>query len=477
MVHDLLLNKRGISAPASHPLRVAVEKYRARLGAELTKARLRRGFASVEDLRQQIETGRAGEVPSENTASEIELCHVSQDASSAKQWAHPRWVRINTIKATMKEQLNTTFGDYKPVESLGRLLETCSSNDQKLHVDIHVPNLLALPPSADLSKTSAYLNGQIILQDKASCFPAYLLDPKPNDGDCVDACAAPGNKTTHLAAITQYEGAVQKPKIYACERDKNRTLTLERMVRTAGAQTNVVIKASQDFLRTNPAQPPWDSVGALLLDPSCSGSGIVGRNESLKVVLPSRKSNESFTPSSKKRKRKAPARSNAVVAETPEVPEEIPISETEAPDRLSPRLAALSTFQLKLLLHAFEFPKARKITYSTCSVHAEENEHVVLKALGSSTAKRRGWDVLRRDEQISGMRAWEIRGDLQACKEIMDGEGVEQIAEACIRCEQGTMEGTQGFFVAAFVRDGDERNQREPSDEEWDGCSDHGGRS
>ena len=447
------------------------------MGAELTKARLRRGFASIEDLRQQIEAARVGEVPSENAASEIKVCHVSQDTSSAKQWTHPRWVRINTIKATMKEQLNTTFADYKPVEALEELLGTCSSHDKKLHVDIHVPNLVALPPSTDLSKTSAYLNGQIILQDKASCFPAYLLDPKSEDGDCVDACAAPGNKTTHLAAITQYEGAIRKPTIYACERDKNRTLTLERMVRIADAQTNVVIRASQDFLRTNPTQTPWNSVGALLLDPSCSGSGIVGRNEILKVVLPSRESNEIFTTLSKKRKRKAPTKSNAVVAETPEVPEEIPISETEAPDRLSVRLAALSTFQLKLLLHAFEFPKARKITYSTCSVHAEENEHVVLKALASPTAKRRGWDVLRRDEQISGMRAWEIRGDLQACKEVMDGGGVDQIAEACIRCEKGTKEGTQGFFVAAFVRDGEERNWREPSEEEWDGCSDHGGSS
>ena len=445
------------------------------MGAELTKARLRKGFTSIKDLRQQIEAGRADEAPSGNVASGINICHASQD-TSAEQWTHPRWVRINTIKTTVEEQLNTTFADYKPVESIKGLLKTCSSHDKKLlHVDINVPDLVALPPSADLSKTSAYLNGKIILQDKASCFPAYLLDPKPNDGNCVDACAAPGNKTTHMAAITQYEGAIQKPTIYACERDKNRALTLEQMVRTAGAHTNVIIKASQDFLRTNPAQPPWNSVGALLLDPSCSGSGIVGRSDTFKVVLPSKESNELSTPRSKKRKRKGPAKSNAVVAETPEVPEEIPISETKTLDHLSVRLAALSTFQLKLLLHAFEFPRARKITYSTCSVHAEENEHVVLKALGSPIAKRRGWYILRRDEQISGMRAWEIRGDLQACKEVMDGEGVEQIAEACIRCEKGTKEGTQGFFVAAFARDGDERNQREPSEEEWDGCSDHGG--
>ena len=445
------------------------------MSAELTKERVRKGFASLEDLRQHIEADTAHGVPSANAPSGINSC---QRNSAEKQWSHPRWVRINTIKTTLKKQLNTTFADYKHIESLEEVLKICSSHDNKLlHIDTHVPNLIALPPSADLSKTPAYINGQIILQDKASCFPAYLLDPKPNDGDCVDACAAPGNKTTHLAAITQYEDAIQKPTIYACERDKNRALILERMVRTAGAQTNVIIKASQDFLRTNPAQPPWSSVGALILDPSCSGSGIVGRNEFLKVVLPSKENNESSTLRSKKRKRKAPARSNAVVGEIPEVREEIPISETEAPDHLSVRLAALSTFQLKLLLHAFEFPKARKITYSTCSIHAEENEHVVMKALGSPIAKRRGWNVLRRNEQISGMRAWEIRGDLQACKEVMDGEGIEEIAEACIRCEMGTKEGTQGFFVAAFVRDGDEEDQGESSDEEWDGCSDDGGGS
>lgn len=446
-----------------------------RLGAELTRERVRKGLASVEDLRRHIEAGTADGVPLANAATGSKI---GQNTSAEMHWSHARWVRINTVKTSLEEQLNTTFADYKPIESLERLLKDGSSHDDKLlHIDKHVPNLVALAPSADLSKTAAYLSGHIILQDKASCFPAYLLNPKPNDGNCLDACAAPGNKTTHLAAITQYEDAIRKPTIYACERDKTRALTLKRMVCTAGAQTNVVIKAGQDFLRTNPDQPPWNSVGALLLDPSCSGSGIVGRNESLEIVLPSKENKESSAPQSKKRKRKAQPKSNAEVAETPEVPEEIPISEIEVPDRLSVRLAALSTFQLKLLLHAFEFPKARKITYSTCSVHAEENEIVVLKALDSPTAKRRRWRVLRRDEQICGMKSWEIRGDLQACKEAMEGEGVEQIAEACIRCEMGTKEGTQGFFVAAFVRNDGEETQREPSEEEWDGCSDEGGGS
>lgn len=372
--------------------------------------------------------------------------------------------------------MRTTFAGYEHSTSLEQLLDSSSSRTEKLlHVDQHIPNLLALPPSADLSKNSAYTQGLIILQDKASCFPAYLLDLRPEDGDCVDACAAPGNKTTHLAAIMhERESAARKSTIYACERDKTRALTLQQMVRIAGAEGLVTIKACQDFLRVNPNQPPWNGVGALLLDPSCSGSGIVGRDEVVKVVLPREAVIEASKPQSKKRKRKPPVETGRPIMDTPEIPEKTPFKEDELPVQLSTRLTALSTFQLKLLLHAFEFPKARKITYSTCSIYAQENEHVVIKALDSPIAKKRGWRILQRHEMISGMKAWEIRGDLQACREVSEAEDVEKVAEACIRCEKGTKEGTQGFFVTAFVRDGEDQAAQEllEEEEEWEGLSD-----
>ena len=91
-----------------------------------------------------------------------------------------------------------------------------------------------------------------------------------------------------------------------------------------------------------------------------------------------------------------------------------------------------------------------------------ENEHVVLKALSSPIACQRGWRILKRDEQVPGARQWPLRGDPHACRDISIGEEGQAgtsddiravIAEACIRCEKGTREGTQGFFVAGFVRD------------------------
>ena len=419
---------------------------------------------------------------------------VISGANLIKKWSHPRWVRINTLRTSLDEQLQTTFADYKPVDSVGQLLEDDRGNSKKnlLHVDRHIPDLLAIPFSNQLTKSPAYLKGLIILQDKASCFSAYLLDPKPEEGDILDACAAPGNKTTHLATFLQkHASSARKRKIWACERDKGRSLMLEKMVEVAGTKDFVNIKAGQDFLALNPQKAPWSEIGSLLLDPSCSGSGIVGRDEVLNVFLPEKKTSTAQNSKSLKRKRHAKIQPACLASDL-----EQELSAINDTNQNSARLEALSAFQLKMLLHAFLFPEARKIVYSTCSLYAEENEHVVIKALDSPVARERGWRILRREDQVRGAKTWGIRGDGEVCKTVLGIDGMldlSGIAAYCIRCEKGTEEGTQGFFVAAFVRDEshefkvDNSNSKSASaaltpdahagedaeaDQEWEGFSD-----
>ena len=446
-------------------------RHKARLNAEFTKARLKRGFKSVEDLRKTVETGDLNGLGNEVTGHSIEQEHEIGEHTGAR--IHPRWVRVNALRSTLEEQLVTTFSHYKAVDSVELL--TLADNkvlnaEDILYIDKHIPNLLAVSPTADLSSTSAYRNGLIVLQDKASCFPAYLLDPQPGDV-CLDACAAPGNKTTHLAALIQGHSRItQKPKVWACERDKDRTLILRKMIATAGAEDIVGIKAPQDFLRLDPHKAPWDSVSSLLLDPSCSGSGIIGREDARTVILPSKQADIPGKPNSKKRKRKT---TTQFTPDPIDVKEETPLT-TDNADILRKRLEALSAFQLKLVLRAFTFLRARKITYSTCSIHAEENEHVVINALTSSIAKQRGWHILPRQAQVPGMKAWSFRGDLNACTELLTRDGIEninadEVAEGCIRCEEGTTEGTQGFFVVAFVRDSQDEEREHEEGQEWEG--------
>lgn len=53
--------------------------------------------------------------------------------------------------------------------------------------DDHLPELLILPPSADLHDDELLLDGKIVLQDKASCFPAFILSP-PVNSVVIDGC-------------------------------------------------------------------------------------------------------------------------------------------------------------------------------------------------------------------------------------------------------------------------------------------------
>jgi putative methyltransferase len=468
LAHDVILSKKGVAAPAKHPLRQAIERHRTRLNGEFTKLRIRNRFPSLEAWRASINSGNDGASSSRE----------GKDEKDAKCTKHPRWVRINTLQTTWEEQKKSTFAEFKEVEELGQILEA-SSSDKLLHHDRHIPNLLALPTGCDLSKSLAYQKGEIIFQDKASCFPAYLLDPSVMDGAVVDACAAPGNKTTHLAAIlasSRRANVTQSDTpghgIFAFERNKQRTETLRKMVKLAGADSIVSIVGNRDFLTTDPSShkfwgAEFNHIGALLLDPSCSGSGIVGRDDEPTLFLPSADADTGLTTlKSKKRKRKTPKVEVKAVRETVFSDDEDDGDDEPAAEQNSTatRLTSLSAFQLQLLKHAMKFPDAKKIIYSTCSIHSEENESVVVKALASDIGRRGGWRLLCRDEQVEGLQKWHIRGDKSACESLFANEETNLVfaekntdaalvSEACIRCERGTADGTMGFFVAGFVRD------------------------
>jgi len=395
---------------------------------------------------------------------------------------HPRWVRVNTIKTTLDAQLKTTFAGFKKAGSLAEVL-LARGTSKVYYEDPNIPNLLALPSRINLSRSAAYTDGQIIFQDKASCFPVCLLNLSPKDGDVIDGCAAPGNKTTHLAASISHH-TVQEQKVVAFERDKVRTTTLQKMVKLASADSIVSIKGGSDFLAAKPHSDEFANIGAILLDPSCSGTGIVGRDDGIKIHLPVAKSATTTSQSAGKNKKRKRG-DDAVKAAEPETlnldlhdstPEEVPVE-----GKLAERLTTLSNFQLHILTHAMRFPSAHKITYSTCSIHFEENEGVVFQALASSIAKQRGWKILTRERQVDGMRAWNRRGvwDDDKISTTVDERHKQEVLDACIRCDKGTDEGTMGFFVTALIREADEqpaqfKESAEPADEERNDFSDVG---
>jgi putative methyltransferase len=186
--------------------------------------------------------------------------------------------------------------------------------------DAHVENLLLFPPGARLVETGEYSDGRLILQDKASCFPAVVLAPPSHPMSVIiDATAAPGNKTSHLSALMGNQGKVRLRTYSVSAVWTVRLVDFSPPVGSRSLRLNVTASAMALSRRCWPElgapmsrRLTWTSspqilvtknmptlrickfslftrasclthllVGISLLDPSCSGSGIINRLDHL----------------------------------------------------------------------------------------------------------------------------------------------------------------------------------------------------
>jgi len=185
--------------------------------------------------------------------------------------------------------------------------------------------------------------------------------------------------------------------LYAFERNRKRFSTLKMMLAKAGCSNVSPINA--DFLTINPHDGQFSSVTHILLDPSCSGSGIVNRLDHLLEA------------------------------------------EVEDDTGNEDRLEKLAAFQLMMIKHAMRFPNVKKIVYSTCSIHATENERVVRNALNSEEATVGNF---RLAPQMEVLPTWPRRG-------YLDELDSQDDASSLIRCLPGE-DATNGFFVSCFIK-------------------------
>ena len=172
--------------------------------------------------------------------------------------------------------------------------------------------------------------GEAVPQDQASMLISHLLDPQP--GDVVgDACAAPGTKTTHLAALMHDRG-----RIVALDPQPARLALVDR----AAARLGVTIVETRQGPVEALAPALAGTCDRVLVDAPCSNLGVLRRNPDVKW-------------------RRAPA--------------DIPHSAER---------------QRVILGAAASMVRAGgRLVYATCSLEPEENDEVVRDVLGA----RSGW--------------------------------------------------------------------------------------
>ena len=223
-------------------------------------------------------------------------------------------LRINTLKteiSNIKDVLKSNGIDYE---------ELPWSN---------VALIIKNKTEKELENLEIYQNGEIYLQSLSSMLPPIIMEPKANE-DILDMAAAPGGKTTEIAALTENEA-----NITACEMNAIRAERLKYNVEKQGATSVYVMqkdaRSIDDFF----------SFDRILLDAPCSGSGTLNFDDENTFKY--------FSPKLVEKSAKA---------------------------------------QLALLQKALKILKpGKELVYSTCSILSCENEEIVEKALKGTNAE------------------------------------------------------------------------------------------
>lgn len=179
---------------------------------------------------------------------------------------------------------------------------------------------LRIIAGGNVTQSSLFKEGHFTVQDESSMLIAPLLDPHPGM-NVLDACAAPGGKTTHLAEYMNNEGQVlavdlhpHKEKLVQFNAKRLGTSIVKTLVSDA---RKLNMKVGQEFDR-------------ILLDAPCSGFGVIRRKPDLKW------------------------------------------KKTESD------IAQISRIQYDLLSHVAPLLKKEgQLVYSTCTYDPEENQEVI----------------------------------------------------------------------------------------------------
>lgn len=130
------------------------------------------------------------------------------------------------------------------------------------------PEGLSLERVGDLRRLAALRDGAVTVQDEAAILVGHALAPQPGE-TVADVCAAPGTKTTHLAALMGNQG-----RIVAADPHAGRLGLLREACRRLGA-TIVEPRQADAAALARDLGPVCDRV---LVDAPCSNLGVLRRN-------------------------------------------------------------------------------------------------------------------------------------------------------------------------------------------------------
>jgi 16S rRNA (cytosine967-C5)-methyltransferase len=182
----------------------------------------------------------------------LQMARISQSPA-------PLSVRVNTLKISPAA--------YR--EQLAQANVNCSVPDPELPESLHIEGWSGSPRALP-----GYEGGWFYVQDPSSVWVSRFLAPESGE-QVLDLCAAPGSKTTHMAALMENQG-----RITAIEPKKDRLLLLKENLTRLGVENTKTVQA--DGLKFQPEGALYDRV---LVDAPCSGTGTLRRHPEILLQL------------------------------------------------------------------------------------------------------------------------------------------------------------------------------------------------
>ncbi len=208
--------------------------------------------------------------------------------SLAVQYSHPEWLvqeiqkawplDFETILAKNNEHPPMSLRVNHLVNNSKNYLQQLEKNGLAGEICQYAPKAIRLIKPCQVNKLPGFSEGHVFIQDEAAQLAAPLLQLQPNLR-ILDACSAPGGKTTDILE--------SEPKLNQCialDCDKQRIKLIHDNLARLKLNATVI---NADALTPNTW---WDRIhfDRILLDAPCSATGVIRRHPDIKLLrLPS----------------------------------------------------------------------------------------------------------------------------------------------------------------------------------------------
>ena len=177
-----------------------------------------------------------------------------EDILTANNAHPPLTLRVNRRQVTRKEYL----------EALAAESIVAASTQ-------HSPDGVIITKPVPIESLPGFQEGHFSVQDEAAQLSRLVLNID-NPGSILDACAAPGGKTTHIL-----EYLSEKNSLLAVDCDQDRMDRLNDNLARLGISCKTLVADA-----TQPNAIPYENFEFILLDGPCSASGVIRRHPDIR---------------------------------------------------------------------------------------------------------------------------------------------------------------------------------------------------